>query len=72
MKWHLLLKQTVTVALVAILIGGSTPHAFAQTAAAVSPSPGGDPWPRSVSAKGATISIYQPQLESWNGNLLDA
>jgi len=72
MKLHLLLKQTVTVALVAILIGGSTPHAFAQTAAAVSPSPGGDPWPRSVSAKGATISIYQPQLESWNGNLLDA
>jgi hypothetical protein len=42
------------------------------TDAAPTPAPGGDPWPRVVTAQGATISIFQPQLESWTGNLLDA
>jgi hypothetical protein len=34
--------------------------------------PGGDPWPRHVSYRAAQISIYQPQLQGWTGNLLDA
>src|SRR5882672_7260702 len=72
MKLAVLLKKTATVALVAVLIVGSVPPAFSQSPAAGDTSPGGDPWPRRASANGATISIYQPQLESWNGNLLDA
>jgi hypothetical protein len=35
-------------------------------------TPGGDPWPRTAQVNNAKISIYQPQLESWTGNLLDA
>jgi hypothetical protein len=35
-----------------------------------------DPWPRSTVVQNGTVSttvsIYQPQLESWNGNHLDA
>ena len=51
----------------------STPVAFAQSAPANrATQPGGDPWPRTADVNGATISIYQPQLNSWNGNLLDA
>ena len=36
------------------------------------PTPGGDPWPREITVPGAILQIYQPQLESWKGNLLDA
>ena len=34
--------------------------------------PGGGPWPRPETYQGARISIYQPQIESWTGNKLDA
>ena len=36
------------------------------------PDAGGDPWPREVPAAGATILIFQPQLDSWTGNQLQA
>jgi hypothetical protein len=36
------------------------------------PTPGGDPWPREITVPGAILQIYQPQLESWKGNFLDA
>ena len=67
------MKQAVAVALAVCLAVSSTPVAFAQSApAARVAQPGGDPWPRRANVNGATISIYQPQLNSWNGNLLDA
>jgi hypothetical protein len=34
--------------------------------------PGGDPWPRQIRAQGATIQVYQPQVDQWIGNRLDA
>jgi len=34
--------------------------------------PGGDPWPRQITAQGATIQVYQPQLDRWAGNRLEA
>ncbi len=34
--------------------------------------PGGDPWPRVLTFQSAKIAIYQPQLQTWTGNLLDA
>ncbi len=34
--------------------------------------PGGDPWPRQIKAQGATIQVYQPQVNQWTGNKLDA
>src|SRR5271166_5840170 len=30
------------------------------------------PWPRVVTSQGATLSIYQPQVDTWSGNLLKA
>jgi hypothetical protein len=36
------------------------------------PDAGGDPWPREVPAAGATIQIFQPQIDSWSGNQLQA
>ena len=50
--------------------------ALPQTASPAPPPnvapPGGDPWPRQIAYQGAQVSVYQPQLESWSGNLLDA
>jgi hypothetical protein len=67
------MKQAVALALAVCLTLTSTPIAFAQSAAAAAATqPGGDPWPRTVTVTGTEISIYQPQLNSWNGNLLDA
>ena len=54
----------------------ATPTIAAAQASSVqstpTPTSAVDPWPRVVTTQGATISIYQPQLESWTGNLLDA
>jgi hypothetical protein len=46
----------------------------ANPAPATTSAPGnpGDPWPRTISYQGATISIFQPQVESWVGNELKA
>src|SRR5262245_29580722 len=30
-----------------------------------------DPWPREVSVPGATLLLYQPQVNSWTGDILD-
>ena len=35
------------------------------------PSPDA-PWPRVFTFQGATVSVYQPQIESWKGNQLSA
>src|SRR5215470_3646636 len=66
--------KIISSVLAALLIVAPVPVAFAQSAtpAAQATTPGGDPWPRKLSIQGATVSIYQPQLESWTGNLLDA
>ncbi len=58
-----------------IIAVAQTPDATAApataNAAAPPPSPN-DPWPRVVTSQGATISVYQPQVESWTGNKLTA
>src|SRR5260370_40654732 len=67
------MKRAVAIALAVCLIGSSTPLTFAQAASGSRVAqPGADPWPRNVSVNGANISIYQPQLNDWTGNLLDA
>jgi hypothetical protein len=45
---------------VAALTGGMPPSALAQAPA--------DTWPRTAQLADATVVIYQPQVESWNGN----
>src|SRR5262245_31523814 len=66
-------KQAIAVVLSVCLAVSSPASALAQTNPAPQRAePGGDPWPRVTTVQGATISIYQPQLENWTGNLLDA
>ena len=73
MNTYVISKQSAAFALAACLIVSASPMAVAQSAqGAGSAQPGGDPWPRRTDVQGATISIYQPQLESWTGNQLDA
>jgi hypothetical protein len=55
--------------------GATTPAAPATPPAsktAASSSNSGDPWPRAINYQGATISIFQPQVDSWVGNQLKA
>ena len=43
------------------------------TARPAPPPPSPDaPWPRVFTFQGATVSVYQPQIESWKGNQLSA
>ncbi|HXY09985.1 MAG TPA: hypothetical protein VEI52_19240 [Terriglobales bacterium] len=57
--------------LLVLVIGFGPSLVVGQTSAgsfsAVLPSPD-EPWPRITTYQGATISIFQPQLESWTGN----
>lgn len=50
----------------------TTPAAQTTAKAAPPPLSPNDPWPRVVPFQGSTISIYQPQVESWNGHQLSA
>jgi hypothetical protein len=47
------------------------PASVAEAPAAVAPAPPDpDPWPRQVQLSDATLTVYQPQVESWQGNPL--
>ena len=41
---------------------------FAQTPNTAPPA---DPWPRDLSIGNAAVLVYQPQINSWNGNRID-
>src|SRR5215510_13096339 len=45
---------------------GSAPPAAGQTV------PAEGAWPREIQANGATVLVYQPQIDSWQGNRLEA
>jgi hypothetical protein len=64
-------KQAATMLLAACVLLTSPGTAISESAPGALP-PGGDPWPRVVATAGATISIYQPQLERWTDNTIDA
>jgi hypothetical protein len=60
MKTHTTLKPVV---LVALLLAGATGRSMAQ--APVVPA---DPWPRQIQLSGAAVTVYQPQVDAWDGN----
>src|SRR5215469_4748392 len=51
---------------------GSPPAGAPTAGTAAAPSSPNEPWPRQTTYQGATISIFQPQLESWTGNQIAA
>jgi hypothetical protein len=57
---------------VALLLLGSQGLAAGQAPSSAPGVPDEDPWPRVIEAQGSTLKIYQPQLNSWTGNSLDA
>ncbi|HTZ46556.1 MAG TPA: hypothetical protein VMH20_03145 [Verrucomicrobiae bacterium] len=76
MNFTFIFKQLVCSIVVVCLALTMPGLAISQSAPTTPPSnvlpPGGDPWPRHLAYQGAQISVYQPQLQSWSGNLLDA
>ena len=60
-----------------VTLGQSTPQApaappAAKPAAAPSAPVPNDPWPRTLTYQGATITVFQPQVSNWIGNKLNA
>ena len=51
----------------------TTPPGFGTPAPQPAPPqpPNPDPWPRQISLTNATVLVYQPQVEKWEGNRLD-
>src|SRR5215831_19477591 len=48
-----------------------TPGAVAAPPGSVNPAPPApDPWPRQVQLSNAVLTVYQPQVDSWQGNQL--
>src|SRR5262249_58967601 len=48
---------------------GASPVALAQGASAQAQTPA-DPWPRDVQLTSAVVTVYQPQVEKWEGDTL--
>src|ERR1700690_1314651 len=55
--------------LAAALVAGALNDAYAQAPPGPLPA---DPWPREIPLTGATGGIYQPQVDSWDGNQIQA
>jgi hypothetical protein len=75
---HLLVSGVVSVAV--ILSGCASQAQPSNTLSAAPPQGAGnvqpampalDPWPRSFTLADATLRVYQPQVEKWEGNRLD-
>jgi hypothetical protein len=60
-------RRLIVVALVIFLAWGWTSPVRAQGGAA-QPA---DPWPRQIKLKNATALVYQPQVDSWENNMLN-
>src|SRR5580704_2179233 len=84
MGFYTRLKPMIAVLLVACVVIASPGTALPQSATSTTPAakapaspakvspPGGDPWPRQFAYQDAKISVYQPELSDWTGNVLDA
>ncbi len=66
-----LFRPCLAYMLCALIVTASPANMAGQSTAKVAPD-ASQPWPRVVYAKTATLSIYQPQVESWTGNVLKA
>jgi len=75
-------ERIVAYAWVIVISFGSPLCSFAQepsgppianpAAVAVAPPDPNEAWPRATTYKDATIAIFQPQVENWQGNQLKA
>lgn len=58
------------VVVVALLLGSVAPAPAQQGTTGASRTPTDIGWPRQIQSGGGTITVYQPQVESWDGNVL--
>ena len=54
-----------------LILGGPLP-AFAQKEKPAAAPAGPDPWPKSADVNGTKYTVYQPQLDSWDGYRFEA
>ncbi|MBM4247296.1 MAG: autotransporter [Deltaproteobacteria bacterium] len=64
-------SRAAACALAVVMLLGGAPPAAAQQGGGVSTAPPTDVgWPRQVKDGSSTITVYQPQVDSWDGNLV--
>jgi hypothetical protein len=63
-------RKGISLVLALLLLSPISP-ALAQAPPAATEQPGGI-WPRQIEANGATVLVYQPQLDKWQANRLEA
>ena len=67
------LKRHWTTFFILVILGVSLPGGnVPQTLGGTSLPSGGSPWPRQIETLGTLIEVYQPQLERWSDNKLEA
>jgi hypothetical protein len=57
----------ISVVLIGVVCLGTSAHALAQAPASSAALPA-DPWPRDISLSNAALLVYQPQIDTWEGN----
>jgi hypothetical protein len=66
MRARVLVHLTTFVALLGAALPSLAPRSDALAAVPTNP----DPWPRTVPITGGSLTIYQPQVDSWDGGFL--
>ncbi len=64
------MRRLAGVVIVILALASETGAVPSLAAQSTGEAAGFAPWPRTVSAQGVTATIYQPQVEFWNGNTL--
>src|SRR5262245_54658027 len=60
-------RSVATLCLLAIAVAGCAGSQSPPNGQGRAAPTGGDPWPRTVQHQGATYTVFQPQLDSWDG-----
>jgi hypothetical protein len=63
-------KKILAIMVVAVISAIGWPHALLAQGASGTATPA-DPWPRELKLSNADVVVYQPQINSWEGNKLD-
>lgn len=64
-------RKLISLVMILAWMPSMVPAAFAQASAPAAASPEAG-WPRQIDANGAVVLVYQPQIDKWQGNRLEA
>jgi len=66
------MRASILSMIVIVFTAALCPLSLAQQEGAATPPPSDTSWPKQFSSDGYSITVYQPQVDSWQGNQLQA